>query len=671
MVVLKKLISLLPFINFRTNLIIEAFNLNRNKNYVWGMKNSGLKIRNKKNKNKNFKISYLEDGFIHSFGTKKAKIPLSICNDSKGIYYDYKSNSDLFSLIKEKLSDEEILRSRKIILLWKRFGVSKYNYTNFLIPPKKPFVLLIDQTFGDLSITYGGADVSAFQRMFEFAKKKWPDLMIVIKLHPEVISKRKKGYLDKAFYTNKNVIIINENGQLNDLIKSCTALCVVTSQVGFEGLIYEKEVHVFGNPFYSGLGLTIDHCLLSKRKKLNSISLEQLVLSTLVKYPTYLDPRNKKICEIEKIIEYLYKKRKINKFFPENLYCLGLTPWKSRQINKYLKETNGLRASAFVKYKKCMKNVLVWGKSKKFQRILINTKKFITVEDGFIRSVGLGGDLFPPMSLVFDKKGIHYDYKNPSNLEDLLQTRILNDQELIRSSELIKKIKNKKISKYNLIHRKNFVTKYAYKTPKKKTILVLGQVETDNSMIYGVPDGKIKKTNYSLLLKVKKDYPNYHIIYKPHPDIEKGLRSKGLDDDLIENIADSLAYKTGIEDLFSISDRVAVFTSLAGFEALLRKIPVTCYGFPFYSGWGLTEDKYSNKLLSERRTRNLTLEELVYISLIEYPYYFSLKFNCIMEIEDIINEIELCRNEKKNIEQIIFRYWGILKDFLKKKEFFR
>ena len=75
-------------------------------------------------------------------------------------------------------------------------------------------------------------------------------------------------------------------------------MCVVTSQVGFEGLIYDKEVHVFGNPFYSGLGLTIDHCLLKERKKVYRASLEQLIFSALVKYPTYLDPRNKKICEI-------------------------------------------------------------------------------------------------------------------------------------------------------------------------------------------------------------------------------------------------------------------------------------------------------------------------------------------------------------------------------------
>ena len=90
---------------------------------------------------------------------------------------------------------------------------------------------------------------------------------------------------------------------------------------------------------------------------------------------------------------------------------------------------------------------------------------------------------------------------------------------------------------------------------------------------------------------------------------------------------------------------------------------------PFYSGWGLTEDKFVNKEMAKRRKRNLTLEEIVYIAIIEYPHYYSLKFKCISEIEDIINEIDQNYNNKKNFEQFIFRYWGYFKDLLKKKDF--
>lgn len=60
-------------------------------------------------------------------------------------------------------------------------------------------------------------------------------------------------------------------------------------------------------------------------------------------------------------------------------------------------------------------------------------------------------------------------------------------------------------------------------------------------------------------------------------------------------------------------------TSLAGFEALLRGKPVTTYGMPFYAGWGLTTDHCH----CPRRTRRLTLAQLVAGTLILYPRYVN------------------------------------------------
>ena len=110
-----------------------------------------------------------------------------------------------------------------------------------------------------------------------------------------------------------------------------------------------------------------------------------------------------------------------------------------------------------------------------------------------------------------------------------------------------------------------------------------------------------------------------------------------------------------------------MLSSLGGFEALIRGIPVTTYGFPFYAGWGLTEDKFFSKSIKDRRKRKLTLEELVYISLIEYPYYFSIKYKCLTEVENILDELDYYKNQKINLEQICFRYWGFLKDLIFRK----
>ena len=43
------------------------------------------------------------------------------------------------------------------------------------------------------------------------------------------------------------------------------------------------------------------------------------------------------------------------------------------------------------------------------------------MEDGFIRSVGLGSDFNWPYFLAVDRKGIYYDPSRPSELEDILQ----------------------------------------------------------------------------------------------------------------------------------------------------------------------------------------------------------------------------------------------------------
>ena len=229
----------------------------------------------------------------------------------------------------------------------------------------------------------------------------------------------------------------------------------------------------------------------------------------------------------------------------------------------------------------------------------------------------------------------------------------------MRAKRIINLIIKLNINKYNL--RLNKEINLPNNILNRQIIGVLGQVENDNSIIYGVPEDTISKTNFALVEQVRNDYPDAYIIYKPHPDTESGLRIKGTKDALINENADFIANKTSVENLFKKVDRIAVFTSLGGFEALLRGISVSTYGLPFYAGWGLTDDKLHNHIWAKRRTRKLTIEELTFIALIKYPFYSSFRHNSLTEVENIIEEI-IESNEKKNLEQIIFKYWGILKE---------
>ena len=56
----------------------------------------------------------------------------------------------------------------------------------------------------------------------------------------------------------------------------------------------------------------------------------------------------------------------------------------------------------------------------------------------------------------------------------------------------------------------------------------------------------------------------------------------------------------------------------------------------------------------------MTIEELTFITLIKYPLYSSVRFNCLTKVENIIEEI--IKSNEKNLEQIIFKNWGILKE---------
>ena len=640
-------------IKSRTRKIINEFKLDKKIFYSWGMKRSGKYVRNNI---KQKKVIFIEDGFVHSFGIKKKKIPFTICYDNNGIYYDCKSNNDLKEFFKEKLSKKNASRTRNIVKLWKEYSISKYNFPSFIEPPTSPYVLLIDQIFGDLSLAHGDANANSFKRMFEFASNNWPDHKIVIKIHPDVINHKKKGCIHSSFYLKPNVIVLGDVGQINKLIEKSAAVCVVTSQVGFEALIYGKDVHVFGRPFYSGLGLTIDHKVNNQNLE---ITLDQLVFSSLVKYQICIDPRTKKKCEIEEIMKYISNLREASKFFPKNLEGINFTPWKVRQINRFFYPITGKRLKIFRRFKTKMQNIIVWGKNIKMEKYISKLNNYISVEDGFIRSVGLGAELYPPLSLLFDKKGIHYDASRSSDLEYLLQNFNVNHNEIIRARRIIDLIIKLKISKYNLRLKKKI--NLPINILNKQIIGVLGQVETDNSIIYGVPEDTISKTNFALVEQVRKDYPDAYIIYKPHPDTESGLRIKGIKDSSIFENADFIANKISVEHLFNKVDRVAVFTSLGGFEALLRGISVSTYGLPFYAGWGLTDDKLRNHKWAKRRTRKLTIEELTFITLAKYPLYSSVRFNCLTEVENIIEEI-IESNEKKTLEQFIFKNWGFLKE---------
>ena len=77
-------------------------------------------------------------------------------------------------------------------------------------------------------------------------------------------------------------------------------------------------------------------------------------------------------------------------------------------------------------------------------------------------------------------------------------------------------------------------------------------------------------------------------------------------------------------------------TSLMGFEALLRGVPVTTLGAPFYAGWGLTQDLGT---VPARRGARPSLSGLVHAVLIDYPRYLDPKTGLPCPVEVVLQRL--------------------------------
>ncbi len=307
------------------------------------------------------------------------------------------------------------------------------------------------------------------------------------------------------------------------------------------------------------------------------------------------------------------------------IYALDFSYWKKSSLRQCFPGKNVIFISNLSAVPKGAL-LAVWG-MKTLVGVPVEGVRVVHLEDGFLRSVGLGADLIRPVSWVVDKQGIYYDATQPSDLECLLEKTVFPRDMNLRAALLRKRIVALGLTKYNV----GYVN---WQRPKnqKKVILVPGQVESDASLAYGAPS---ICTNMDLLKAVRLANPDAYIVYKPHPDVIAGLRAQGINEQSALTWCDEQVFDVDMGALLKMVDEVHVLTSLAGFEALLRGRLVICYGHPFYSGWGLTIDRVPNP----RRVRRLSLEELVAGALIMYPLYLSRDTTTLISPEQALDEL--------------------------------
>lgn len=574
----------------------------------------------------------LEDGFLRSLapGVSGAP-PLSVVVDDVGIYYDATKSSRLEQLLENGGWESPALlaRARSAIDRIVVERLSKYNHAPLLdrpLPgPRQQKILVVDQTFGDCSVTQGLAAAETFTQMLTAALEENPEADIIVKTHPDVLAGKKRGYLTHIETSSRLHLLAAEVNPLS-LIEKIDRIYTVTSQMGFEALLLGKQVECFGVPFYAGWGLTHDRQKLSRRTRIRT--LEELFAAAYLLYPRYLNPLNHRAGTLEDLLDYLVLQvRHQRSLAGKNLLCSGFHWWKRRYIPKVLRAPgNRVRFGNSSRDLAKSDRLVVWGDGSRSSLVSKAAQCGIPVlhmEDGFLRSVGLGSNLVRPLSLVLDSRGIYFDPTRPSDLETILRETVFTEELRRRAAALCRRIVSERFSKYNV--GEDVVLAIA-PVPGQVVILVPGQVEDDASIRLGCVD---IRTNLDLLAEVRRQRPDAYIIFKPHPDVLAGNRTGNVPAEIALQHCDQIVTDRSMPACLDVAHEVHTLTSLTGFEALLHGKKVVCYGLPFYAGWGLTQDKHA----LPRRGRSLAIEELAAGALILYPRYVDWQRGEIIPVE--------------------------------------
>jgi capsular polysaccharide export protein len=434
---------------------------------------------------------------------------------------------------------------------------------------------------------------------------------------PGASSKPARGALCRLAAEHEMILI---DGPANawSLIENISSLYTIDDELGFLALLKGARVRCFGTPFYAGWGLTDDDSAVPRRAKR---TLEALFAAACLTATDYADPYGIAPGSFEDACAILADWRRINDANRTIAVCIGMSFWKRRRMGDVLRSSDGkpqfckTTGAAIEIAKRRGGAIAVWAAREPADLASAAAEAGIPVvriEDGFVRSVGLGANFTPAASIVLDRSGIYFDPTKPSDLEHILQETDFGAGLVERSRQLIQTLVTHGITKYN-----TGADMPRIDAPDgRRKLFVPGQVEDDRSVATG---GAGIYRNIDLLQRVRALNPDAFVIYKPHPDVDAGHRLGAVPDSDALRYADRVIRGVSTASIIPAVDEIHTLTSLAGFEALIRRRKVVVYGQPFYAGWGLTTDMAP----AGRRTRKLSLEELIAGSLVLYPRYFD------------------------------------------------
>ncbi|MBC6404229.1 MAG: capsular polysaccharide biosynthesis protein [Rhodospirillales bacterium] len=601
---------------------------------AWGHRPSA-KIAARLARRRGLPLWTLEDGFLRSVWLGRDGAPtLSMVVDDEGIFFDAHRSSRLerLLLVPETWRSAALREEAQAVMAAIAFHkLSKYNAApprdlSYLTEPGRPLVLLLDQAGKDQAITGACADGGTFLRMLETARQENHGAKILVKTHPDALAGHRPAHFQPDALP-ADCQLLAESLNPWSLLAAVDKVYVVSSLMGLEALLAGREVHCFGVPFYAGWGLTQDRAegaaaeAALARRAGSRIDLTDLVAAAYLLYSRYADPITRKPLGCLEAIARLAQWRDTLERRRGKVLCVGFLKWKYPVMRRALAASP--HDVSFVSFDKLpqadvggVDRLAVWGIPAKPQREMLAAKKrpVVHVEDGFLRSIGLGSDLTRPASLSIDELSLYYDATKPTRMERIILETDFTPEILERAERLKRAILEARLSKYNMAD--SGLPDLRALAGDRRIILVPGQVPNDASITYGLVS---VPNNEALVAGVRHENPEAFIVYKEHPDLVAGNRPGRVGQEAFGGSCDLFLEKGPILDLMDLADEVQVISSLAGLEALMRGKPVACWGMPFYAGWGLTRDKVT----VGRRSRSLTLAELVAAALLLYPTYID------------------------------------------------
>ena len=542
----------------------------------------------------------VEDAFLRSVlpgrspGPTGRRGPVGLLIDPLGLHFRPEQPSLIESLVPSARAASLAGQARDGIDRLIAADLSKYNahLPGADLPPPG-HVLVIDQTRGDASLL--GAGRAEFLDMLSAARDENPGLPVVIRSHPETAAGLRPGHFTRDDLRPGDCFC---DGPVSPwrLLRGAARVYAMSSQLGYEAVLAGHRPRVFGQPFFAGWGLTDDLHGFPRRRP---APVEALFAASHLLAPVWYDPCLDRLTDFDGALNQLEAEARAWRQDHAGHLAYGIRLWKRPFVARAFGGGKGVRFTA----KPSAKVTLAWA------GLADRVPGALRVEDGFIRSRGLGAALVPPLSLVADDLGIYYDPTRESRFERLM-AEPMPPGGAARAAALARALVASGVTKYNLAGT-------VPRLPPGHRILVPGQVEDDASIRLGAG---AERTNLALLRRVRAENPGAVLIYKPHPDVEAGLRPGLISPADLAGLADVVARETGAAALMAEVDEVWTITSTLGFEALLRGLPVTTLGAPFYAGWGLTRDL--GPVPDRRRTR-ADLARLVHAALIAYPRYFD------------------------------------------------